>query len=209
MPTETWNRLPAARREAVLAAAEAEFSSNGFSRGSLNVVAREAGVAKGSLFQYFDDKVDLFAHLSERAVDRVSDAMGEVVDGIDWSGPFFEAFTELLDAWVAHFRAHPVDRAMTAAVFLEPDPAARSVVRGIVEGHVLGFLGPIVHRARDDARLDPDADLDAMLALALLVLPHLALAPSHPELDPLLGLGGDEPDVAVRRLVAAFEAAFG
>ena len=64
MPTPTWNRLPAARRDAIVAAAEAEFAENGFSRGSLNVIAREAGVAKGSLFQYFTDKLDLFAYLS-------------------------------------------------------------------------------------------------------------------------------------------------
>src|SRR5690349_5607311 len=49
MPTETWMRLPDARRATVLDAAEAEFARNGYSRGSLNVIAREAGVAKGSL----------------------------------------------------------------------------------------------------------------------------------------------------------------
>ncbi len=30
MPTDTWERLPAARRDAVLAAAEAEFAAHGF-----------------------------------------------------------------------------------------------------------------------------------------------------------------------------------
>lgn len=209
MPTETWNRLPPARREAVLNAAEAEFAEHGFSRGSLNVIAREAGVAKGSLFQYFDDKIDLFAYLSERAVGRVEAAMGGVVDGIDWSGPFFPAFTELVDAWLQHFLTHPVDRAMSAAVFLEPDPAARSVVLGIVEGHLLAFLGPLFHRARDEGWLRPDADLDTFLSLSLLVLPHLALAPTHPELDPVLGLGGEDPSDGVRRLIATFETAFG
>lgn len=208
MPTDTWNRLPQARRDAVLNAAEAEFAANGFSRGSLNVIAREAGVAKGSLFQYFDDKVDLFAFLSERAVDRVGDAMGERMERIDWSGPFFPAFTELVDGWVDHFRDHPVDRAMSAAVFLEPDTEARSVVLGIVEGHLLAFLGPLLARASVDGWLRPDADLDAFRAMTLMVLPHLALAPSHPELDPVLGLS-DDPHTGVRRLIAVFETAFG
>ena len=47
-------------------AAMAEFGRHGYSGGSLNVIAREAGVAKGSLFQYFDDKLDFFAHVAEQ-----------------------------------------------------------------------------------------------------------------------------------------------
>lgn len=209
MPTETWNRLPPARRDAVLAAAEAEFATRGFSRGSLNVIAREAGVAKGSLFQYFDDKVDLFAHLCDRAVERIGDEMSDRVDALDWHDGFFPACRELLGAWVDYFVAHPVDRMLSAAVFLEPDPAARSAARAAVDHHLLEFFGPILAAARTEGFLRPDADLDAFTALLLLVLPHLALAPSHPELDPLLGLGTGRTDEALDRLMDVFERAFG
>lgn len=209
MPTETWTRLPPARRDAVLRAAEAEFAANGFSRGSLNVIAREAGVAKGSLFQYFDDKVDLFAHLCDRAVERIGEAMADQVDALDWSKGFFPACTELLQAWVDYFVEHPVDRTLSTAVFLEPDPEARAAARAIIDEHLLAFLQPILLDAQRRGFLRADADLDAFTALLLLVLPHLALAPSHPELDPLLGLGGSDPMKGVDRLMAVFDAAFG
>lgn len=209
MPTDTWNRLPAARRDAVLAAAEAEFAANGFSRGSLNVIAREAGVAKGSLFQYFDDKVDLFAHLCDRAVERIGSAMSDQVDSLDWSAGFFPACSELLSAWIDYFVAHPVDRTLSTAVFLEPDPEARAAARAIIDDHLLAFLRPILADAQRDGFLRADADVEAFMALLLLVLPHLALAPSHPDLDPLLGLGGADPMKGVDRLMAAFERAFG
>ena len=209
MPTETWNRLPDARRDAVLAAAEHEFAANGFSRGSLNVIAREAGVAKGSLFQYFDDKLDLFAHLSERAVERIGEQMGSVEESLDWADGFFPAFERLVDAWIDYFVDHPVDRTLSAAVFLEPDPDARTAARAIIDHELVAFLRPRLEAARDEGWLRPDADLDAFLALLLLVLPHLALAPTHPELDPVLGLGGEDPHGAARRLIAALAAAFG
>ncbi len=209
MPTETWNRLPPARRDAVLRAAEAEFAANGFSRGSLNVIAREAGVAKGSLFQYFDDKVDLFAHLCDRAVERIGEAMADQVDALDWTTGFFPACSELLQAWVDYFVEHPVDRTLSTAVFLEPDPEARAAARAIIDEHLLAFLQPILLDAQRRGFLRADADLDAFTALLLLVLPHLALAPSHPELDPLLGLGGSDPMKGVDRLMAVFDAAFG
>lgn len=208
MPKETWNRLPEARRAAVLRAAEAEFAAHGFSRGSLNVIAREAGVAKGSLFQYFEDKADLFTYLCGRAADRVADALDASTEDLDWSSGFFPAYVELLDVWVEHFRTNPIDRELSAAVSLEPDPDARAAVRAVIEARYIGFLGPLLVRARDEGWLRADADLDAFLALQLLVLPHLALAPVHRELDPVLDLG-DDPQRGVRRLVAVFETAFG
>ena len=208
MPTDTWARLPASRRSAVVRAAEAEFATHGFSRGSLNVIAREAGVAKGSLFQYFDDKVDLFAHLVGLASDRVGAAMEERLETLDWSAGFFPAYRVLLEAWVEHFLTHPVDRALCAAVNLEPDPEARTAVRAVIDERLLAFLRPLLEEARDSGWLRADADLDAFLSLMLLVLSHLALAPSNPELDPVLGLGAT-PDRGADRLLDVFEAAFG
>ena len=75
MPTPTWNRLPAAKRDAVLAAAEAEFGERGFSGASLNTICRKAEISKGSLFQYFTDKADMYAHLAELASLRIRAAM--------------------------------------------------------------------------------------------------------------------------------------
>lgn len=206
MPTDTWRRLPAARRATVVRAAETEFAAHGFSRGSLNTIAREAGVAKGSLFQYFDDKVDLYVHLVELASDRVGAAMEEELDQLDWSAGFFAAFGRLVDAWVEHFLTAPVDRALCAAVSLEPDPEARRAVRAVIDARLLEFLRPLFETARADGRLHAEADVDALLALVLLLLPHLALAPSHPELDPVLGLA-DAPHVGAARVLSVLEAA--
>jgi AcrR family transcriptional regulator len=212
VPTSTWERLPEARRHAVLAAAEAEFGARGFSGGSLNVIARSAGVAKGSLFQYFTDKVDLYAYLSELASIRVAAHMDEQVRTLPWSDGFFPAFRRLVVVWIDYFRTHPADLAVTAAVNLEPDPSARSAVRAVVNRYYLQALRPLVERARDAGELRADADLDAFIALLLLILPHLALAPASPSLDPLLGLGsGDRAAVeaGAMRLVDVLEAAFG
>jgi hypothetical protein len=142
-------------------------------------------------------------------VERIGDAMSDQVDAIDWSAGFFPACSELLEGWVGYFVDHPIDRSLSAAVFLEPDPEARSAARAIIDQHLLAFLQPILQDAQRDGFLRADADLDAFMALLLLVLPHLALAPSHPELDPLLGIGGPDPMKGVARLMAVFDAAFG
>jgi AcrR family transcriptional regulator len=53
----------AERREAILAAALEEFSVAGFAAARLDDVARRAGVAKGTIYLYFDSKESLFQEL--------------------------------------------------------------------------------------------------------------------------------------------------
>jgi hypothetical protein len=82
----------------------------------------------------------------------------------------------------------------------------------VANRHYLEVLRPMLQHAQATGDLRADADLDAFLALLLLVLPHLALAPHSPGLDPVLGLAShvpEQPALAVRRLVAVFDAAFG
>lgn len=83
MPTVTWARVDPARRAAIIEAAEAEFGAHGFSRGSLNVIARRAAVAKGGLFRYFADQRDLYAFVTDIAGQRVHSYMEELIRELD------------------------------------------------------------------------------------------------------------------------------
>ena len=212
MPTATWERLPQPRRQAVLDAAEAEFAKRGFSAGSLNTIVREAGISKGSLFQYFDGKADLYAHLAELASVRIRARMEERIARLDWDDDFFAALGELMRFWTDYFGEHPVDRAMTAAVNLEPDESTRRAVRVTVNRHYVEVLGPLLARAEASGALRPGADTGALLALLMLILPHLAIAPYHDGLDPVLELFGTPATQrrrGVARLAAALRDAFG
>jgi len=197
MPTPTWNRLPAAKRDAVLAAAEAEFGERGFSGASLNTICRKAEISKGSLFQYFTDKADMYAHLAELASLRIRAAMETEVARLPVRTDFFGALDELIGAWVGYFYDHPRDRALTAATNLEHDAPARAAVRATVNRHYLEVLTPLVDLAHDSGQLRPDTDRDALIALLLLLLPHLALAPHVQGLDPVLGLEEGERKTAI------------
>ncbi|WP_396917416.1 TetR/AcrR family transcriptional regulator [Mycolicibacterium sp.] len=211
MPTVTWGRVDPARRAAVIAAAEAEFGAHGYSRGSLNVIARRAGVAKGSLFQYFADKRDLYAFIADEASQRVRAYMEDRIRELDPSRPFFEFLTDLLDDWVAYFAEHPQERSLHAAASFEVDADARVSVRAVVHRHYLEVLRPLVRDAQERGDLRPDCDVDAMLSLFLMIFPHLALAPYVRGMDPVLGLDEptpEQPALAVRRLVAVLTAAF-
>ncbi|VEG39093.1 transcriptional regulator [Mycolicibacterium flavescens] len=211
MPTVTWARVDPSRRAAVIEAAEAEFGAHGYSQGSLNVIARRAGVAKGSLFQYFADKRDLYAYIADLGSQRVRSYIEERIRELDPSRPFFEFLTDLLDTWVAYFADHPHDRALHAASNFEIDTDARVSVHTVLHRHYLEVLRPLVRDAHARGDLRADCDTDALLSLLLMIFPHMALAPYVRGMDPVLGLDDptpDQPALAVRRLVSVLAQAF-
>ena len=211
MPTVTWARLDPQRRAAVAEAAEAEFGAHGFSQGSLNAIARRGGVAKGSLFQYFADKRDLYAYIVDVASERVRTHIEDRIRELDSSRPFFDFLTDLLDAWGAYFADHPQERSLHAAAILEVDLDARVSVRTVIHRHYLEILWPLVRDAHVRGDLRADSDTDALLSMLLMIFPHMALAPFVRGLDPILGLDEptpEQPALAVRRLVAVLAAAF-
>jgi AcrR family transcriptional regulator len=205
MPRATWANLDERRRERVLRAAMAEFGRRGYSGGSLNVIAREAGVAKGSLFQYFEDKFDFFAHVAEQASLTVYTAMAPHLTGPGPGESFVSYFSRLVETWMDYMAEHPLERGLTAATNLELDPQIRQAIREPVHRLYSVGLRPMLDQAVATGDLRPDTDLDALLAMLILLLPHLALAPFEPGLDaalPLYGQPASTRTERARRLVA-------
>lgn len=62
LPKRTFYRLDEDKKERVMRAAIEEFQARGFEGAKVEDIAQKAGVAKGSIYQYFDDKKDLFLY---------------------------------------------------------------------------------------------------------------------------------------------------
>ncbi|MHC5269497.1 TetR/AcrR family transcriptional regulator [Enterococcus sp. LJL98] len=60
MPTETFFNLAKEKQERILKAAEREFSRVGLKEASIARVIKEADISRGSFYQYFEDKEDLY-----------------------------------------------------------------------------------------------------------------------------------------------------
>ena len=63
MPTSTFFNLPPPKRERLLRAAEAEFVRKPFNEVSINRIIQAAEIPRGSFYQYFEDKKDLFRYI--------------------------------------------------------------------------------------------------------------------------------------------------
>lgn len=209
MPTETWGNLPEEKRRRVTEAAMREFGSKGFSAGSLNVIAREAGIAKGSLFQYFADKRDMFETISEALSASIAAGTVGVVDG---DQPIFAMLRELVVHWLDYHRTHPVEQRMAFATANEIDDESRVTVRGVTNERYAAVLRPIVERALDKGELRPGTDVDLFVSMVTLVMRHLNTAPFDAVGDPMFAfhdLADEQVDAIALAYVDALERGFG
>ncbi len=71
MPKTTFLNLPDDKRQLIIDVAIEEFSDHPYRRASLSQICNRANIAKGSIYQYFDNKLGLYRFLiMEEAVNR-------------------------------------------------------------------------------------------------------------------------------------------
>jgi AcrR family transcriptional regulator len=65
MPKQTFLNLPEEKRQIIVNAAVDEFAEHGYKSASINRIVANSGISKGSFYQYFHDKMDVFKYLMD------------------------------------------------------------------------------------------------------------------------------------------------
>lgn len=67
MPSATFEKLGSSKKEAFIEAFLKEFARHPYEKASISTVVKQLGIAKGSVYQYFENKMDLFLYLKQYA----------------------------------------------------------------------------------------------------------------------------------------------
>ncbi|MDI9414105.1 MAG: TetR/AcrR family transcriptional regulator [Bacillota bacterium] len=70
MPKETFKNLAPERQKLIINAALEEFAGHPYEQASLSRIVKKCGIAKGSMYQYFDDKLGLYRYIVELAYEE-------------------------------------------------------------------------------------------------------------------------------------------
>ena len=79
--TELFGRISEAKRNRIYEAAINEFATYGFMNANTNKIARKAEISIGSLFQYFENKEDLFLTTVKHCATIMKAALEEIMVG--------------------------------------------------------------------------------------------------------------------------------
>jgi AcrR family transcriptional regulator len=191
-PPGTRARLRPAKREAIERAARSAFARLGYTRASIDLIAADAGVSTRTIYNHFQNKLQLFSAVLIDGATRVSDTFIEHVDA-DFTGTDPEAdLTVLARAIIAHSVRFPEHFALVHRISAEHDHFPAEIIDAWLEA------GPLRVRAAIIARLQQLHDAghltitDPQTAARHLV----ALATSTTRTEPLAERPPSDADLA-------------
>jgi len=106
MPKDTFFNLPGEKRSLICQVAIDEFAAYPFEQASINRIVARSGIAKGSFYQYFEDKKDLYFYIIQLATDEKLKYLAPLVQNPD-RYDFFDLMREMYRAGIQFSDDHP------------------------------------------------------------------------------------------------------
>ena len=70
IPKKTFYNLDSEKQQRITSAALNEFALRSYEEANLSNIIKEAKIPRGSFYQYFEDKLDLYKHIFEYIKDK-------------------------------------------------------------------------------------------------------------------------------------------
>lgn len=118
MPKETFLNLSEDKKQRIYEAAVEEFSQQRFSEASINKIIKHAEIPRGSFYQYFQDKEDIYLYMYERISNEKRDIVHRT-EGINRDADIFEASLSTVRATFEWSRLNP--RYIQIGILMEID----------------------------------------------------------------------------------------
>lgn len=168
MPRDTFLNLPPEKREHIAEVAIEAFAAEPYARVSISRLVVRAGIAKGSFYQYFDSKGDLFRWL---LYDVVARRKLEYLRGapIPAGGDFFALLGHLIMGGVRFALTDPRLGRLAAQIWHSGDPELQGL-RAEFEGIARANMKAVLAQGQASGHVRPDLDLDLAADLLVAVL---------------------------------------
>ena len=165
MPQETFFNLPEDKRSLIISSAVDEFSKAGYNTASINQICKKSNIAKGSFYQYFKDKLDLYVYIMTLAIKEKVNFFSTAIEE-SHNLTFIEQFRLLFLKGIEFAKKHPQYAALGEQFSKENDESAKSAVikEGDKQSEVL-FI-QMIENAKTKGEIDSSVD---SLALSMLL----------------------------------------
>lgn len=159
MPKETFFNLSDEKREMIENVAIDEFAKAGFDMGSINTIVEKCGIAKGSFYQYFKNKKDLFIYLlmdvgAKKKLEYVTTAMQNPEEH-----NFFVLIKDMYLAGILYAKDHPK---LSAIGMWTMKNSSHGILNDILkqsEDMAEKFYENLLQRAKEKGEIREDIDI--------------------------------------------------
>ncbi|MBT8496177.1 MAG: TetR family transcriptional regulator [Deltaproteobacteria bacterium] len=159
------------KRDRILDAAEAVFGRRGFYNARVSEVAKQAGVADGTIYLYFKSKDDLLYSVFEDRMERVNKALAEAVAGASTPKDKLLAFIRT-HLTLVH---HKPETAEVLTVELRQSSKLMKEYANPQFGEFLKTLAGVIRAGQQTGDFDPEPPAPLMARAVFGMLDELAL----------------------------------
>lgn len=157
---EILKNMDEAKRDRIINAALEEFADHGFKKASTNNIVKNAGISKGLLFHYFENKESLYEYLEKYVINTVIETLE---NEIDWEETDF--FNRLMQ--VAMIKGRLTYRFPKMFEFFTTILSDKSLdeIYAYREDFAPGLLEKVYVHNIDYSRFKPDIDMERTMKI--------------------------------------------
>lgn len=185
--TKTFKNLSPEKRDRIFESAVNEFADKGFETASMNRVVQSAGISKGSLFQYFQTKLDLFDTVVNLATKQVKAYLRQARDETE-NQPLAIRITSLLNSGFAFIDAHPRLARIYFGLLQSGKAPFGTRKLNALHQQSIAFLMKLLAQAQERGELRDDLDVQQVAFLLNGMMQQLLHAYFTEHVDAGLGL---------------------
>ncbi|MEL1133668.1 TetR/AcrR family transcriptional regulator [Desulfitobacterium sp. THU1] len=166
MPTQTFFNLPEEKRERITEAAMSEFSAYPFAQASIARIIEQAGIPRGSFYQYFKNLKDLYKYIFNLAVEKKLQYFEDRIPNLHGEGfDFFQILHRLFMVGIEFAQEHPELLALGDRFIKDNNQKLREEVLAEQNPKSLDFYGEMLRKGYELGQLDPTTDFTAALLM--------------------------------------------
>lgn len=166
MPRPRFDKLEPERRSALLRIAAEEFAEHGYEAASYNRIIERAGVSKGAIYYYFDDKEDLYATVLRDALQRIIVETGDVGGAADANG-FWRAYEDWYQRSLQLFQDDPHAVGLSRSLVKALSRGAATGVLAELRAFAHGLLAEVVRQGQAVGAIRTDLPFELLLAVLM------------------------------------------
>lgn len=157
-PSKTFRNLPHKKQQIIIDAALFEFAEKGYHGASINSIVQVIGIAKGSIYQYFDDKQSLFLYVFSISMEQVKDYLREVRDATK-SVSIAERLEKTLESGVEFIRKNPIVYRLYIKIQSETEMPFRGEILRSLKNYSYEYIETLLTDAKNKGELKSNIDI--------------------------------------------------
>lgn len=170
MPKDTFLNLPEEKRALIVNVALDEFAEYSYDQASINRIVANSGIAKGSFYQYFEDKKDLFLFLMGMIAEEKIRYLSPIISNTD-EHDIFTLVRELFISALQFASGHPRYEAISMKLHANKEAKIYKDLMADLQPSGLGIYESLLKNAiaKGDVKEDIDIKMVAFVISSMSV----------------------------------------